>query len=195
MRKTDIIIIAALCVVLLGGAVTAIVLVNQPSERPTSIVATLTQPTRTYARGERIENDHIRVTAMFKSGAREVTGFSLNTREATNGGVVGNTEEKEQEITITFRGQSTKIKITVGAAVIRRMDLVSRPTKTVYRVGEAFVSAGFTARLVWTDHNETLSNTDVVFTNTSTSTTGLKIVTATHTASERFVTFDIIVNP
>jgi hypothetical protein len=194
MRKVDIIVIATIMIALIGGAITALVVINQPPPRPESIMISTLPSRTTYARGETIVTTNMVITAVFKNGNIETftRGFTLNTTTASNGSDP-NATDQPQDITVTFRKATATFQIIVGPAELREMQLSSPPNKINYRVGEPFVATGFKATLVWTDRRDTIEypHTGLTFSNQSTSTPGVRTVTATY--RDVTTTFTIVV--
>jgi len=195
MRKVDIIIIAVIMTVLLGGAVTALIVVNLPSPPPDAISIT-TQPTRTtYARGERINTSGLVLSALFpdESTRTNITsGFTITPEIASNG-PLGSLGTVQQEVTVTWRGKSTTFEITVGPATLERIEIVRFPTKRRYAINETPNWVGLQIRQVWTDRTDVINyphaGLSVTLPPNSMSTTGTRTVTVTY--QERTTTFTI----
>jgi hypothetical protein len=159
VRRIDIIVIATICIVFVGAAVIALVVLNQPPERPTSIFISnfpQTAPVEreAYARGERINTDGLVIRAVFPNRIETITsGLSFSTLTATNGGLFDNPAIIDQQITVSFRGVTAPepFTIRVGPSELREMRVLS--FRRNYRLNDKFDSANFRAELVWTDHH------------------------------------------
>jgi len=197
MRKTDIIIIAAICTVLLGGAVTALILINRPaSSIPIKEIIVNSPPSKiTYARGEEINTSGLRIGILHEDGSSSFvsSGFTISPSIATNGSNA-NATDIPQTITVTYKKHTTTFTITVGPAIIRSMSILSEPTKTEYTRNEPFSWVGFEVRLTMTDGTTKdlrWNDPELTLPTVSTSETGIRQITVTY--EEFNVQFDIIV--
>jgi hypothetical protein len=145
---------------MLGGAITALILVNQPPPRPDSIVISAVPTRTTYSRGETIVTAGMEITAAFPDGSVQTfrNGFTLSTTTASNGQDPTATDYT-QTITVTFRKATTTFNIKVGPATLSRIEIVRPPNKVTYNVNEAPNWEGLLVRLTWTDRHETVGPT------------------------------------
>jgi len=148
MRKVDIFIIGAICLVLLGGVIGGLFYINRPSPAPISIDIT-TQPDRlTFARGETISTTGMVITAHYQNGPSKErrSGFTISPSRFF--------EEGTRTITVTYRGKTDTYQVTIGAATLTRLQIIKDPTKTRYARNEAPDWSGMLIRLTWTDRTE-----------------------------------------
>lgn len=112
-----------------------------------------TPPSKTnYIAGENFESEGMVVTAVYESGAEKL----LVDYDITNG---TNLAEGQSAVTISYEGKQVRQAITVEKNVVTNISIKTPPTKTNYKVGESFATAGMVVEATYKNgKKETISN-------------------------------------
>lgn len=164
------------------------VTVNNPPATVSSI-AVQSKPTKTvYTVGEAFSSSGLSIKVNMSDGTSKTvtSGFTVS---APNMSTVGT-----KTVTVTYSGKSTTFTITVNPlATVSSIAVQSKPTKTVYTVGETFNLTGLSIKVNISDGTSKTVTSGFTVSSPNMSTAGTKTVTVTYQG--KTTSFTITVNP
>ena len=97
----------------------------------------------TYFSGDNFDRTGLVVTAQYETGASaEVVNYELSPTRLL---------QTTTEVTVTYRGASAKIPVTVRKKAPASLEITTQPTKRNYFMGDDFLSDGITATVTYND--------------------------------------------
>lgn len=94
-----------------------------------------------YNEGDMLSLEGIEVVAKYSDGTEKtVTDFTVDGYESTAG---------EHEVVITYMEKTAKFKVTVSKKQLKKIEITTPPTKTVYKQGEELDTTGMVVEAVY----------------------------------------------
>ena len=163
-----------------GATTTFDVTVNNPSVPVTlESIDILTKPTKlTYTIGEPIEDSGMKLRAYYSDGSTNdiSSGWDINPTKATSVGT--------QTITVTYGGETKTYTVTVNDVTVpvtlESIEIVTKPTKLTYTVGESISTSGMKLRLYFSDGSTTDVSTGWTINPTKATSAGTQRVIVTY---------------
>ena len=179
--------------------------VNEPQVIPPSPVVTLTsisvtaQPNKTeYEINENLDTTGLIVTATYSDGSTApVTGYTLSEPDMSTAG--------SKTITVTYQGQTARFVVTVNepqvvppepAVTLSSIAVTTMPNKTVFEVGDEFVTTGIVITATYSDNSTKNVTGSASFAGYNMSEAGTQTITVTYVEDgvTQTTTYQITVN-
>ena len=153
-----------------------------------SSISIQSKPTKTvYTVGEKFDASGLKIKVTMSDGtAKTITsGFTLSNPDMSTAGT--------KTVTVTYSGKTASFTITVNnpPATVSSIAIQSKPTKTVYTVGEKFDASGLAVKVTMSDGTTKTITSGFTLSNPDMSTAGTKTVTVSY--SGKTTTFTITV--
>ena len=171
-----------------GKTASFTITVNNPPATVSSI-AIQSKPTKTvYTVGEKFDASGLKIQVTMSDGTTKTitSGFTLSNPDMSKAGT--------KSVTVTYSGKTASFTITVNnpPAIVSSIAIQSKPTKTVYTVGEKFDASGLKIKVTMSDGTTKTITSGFTLTNPDMSKAGTKSVTVTY--SGKTASFTITVN-
>lgn len=154
-----------------------------------SSISIQSKPTKTvYTVGEKFDISGLAIKVSMSDGTTKTlsSGFTVSNPDMSTAGT--------KTVTVTYSGKTTSFTITVNnpPATISSISVQSKPSKTVYTVGEKFDTSGLSIKVMMSDGTTKTLTSGFTVSGPDMSTAGTKTVTVTY--SGKTTTFTITVN-
>ncbi len=143
---------------------------------PISSITADTEAAQTeYFAGDIFSRENLIVTATYEDNTTQIaTNYTLTPEILT---------EETTEVTITYRGKTTTVPVTVTPLEVTSITLTSPPTKTSYLAGEIFNPTGMVITATY-NSGKTEPSTDYTYSPTTVLSTDDTEITVTYTNKE-----------
>ena len=170
-----------------GKTTSFTITVNNPPATVSSI-AIQSKPTKTvYTVGEKFDASGLKIKVTMSDGTTKTitSGFTLSNPDMSTAGT--------KTVTVSYSGKTASFTITVNnpPATVSSIAIQSKPTKTVYTVGEKFDASGLKIKVTMSDGTTKTITSGFTLSNPDMSKAGTKSVTVTY--SGKTTTFTITV--
>ena len=170
-----------------GKTASFTITVNNPPATVSSI-AIQSKPTKTvYTVGEKFDASGLAVKVTMSDGtAKTITsGFTLSNPDMSTAGT--------KTVTVSYSGKTTSFTITVNnpPATVSSIAIQSKPTKTVYTVGEKFDASGLKIKVTMSDGTAKIITSGFTLSNPDMSKAGTKSVTVTYSGKTTSFTITV----
>lgn len=108
-----------------------------------SISLTTDDVKTTYVTGSAFDTTNLVVTANYADGTKQLaTNYTVTPQVLS---------ENDTKVTITYKGKTADIDVSVATRLVDSLEIAAPPTKTSYKAGEMFDPTGMIVRAVYTD--------------------------------------------
>lgn len=172
-----------------GETETFLLVIANPISATVSSISVQSKPTKTvYTVGETFNLNGLSIKVNMSDGTSKTitSGFSISSPDMTTAGT--------KIVTVTYEGKTTSFTITVNnpPATVSSISVQSKPSKTVYTVGETFNLSGLSIKVNMSDGTSKTITSGFSVSEPDMKTSGTKSVTVTYEG--KTTTFTITVN-
>lgn len=133
-------------------------------------------PTKTtYEIGETLNTSGLKLKANYTDGTTKIitSGYMLDTSGAF-------TTAGTKTVNVSYGGKTVSFTVTVNPAKLTSISVASKPSKTVYYVGDALNTSGLTLTAAYSDGSSKTISSGYTTSGFSSATAGTKTVTVTY---------------
>ncbi len=171
-----------------GNCTTTLYAIWEKIPATVSSISIQSKPSKTvYTIGEKFDASGLSVKVTMSDGTTKTitSGFTLSNPDMTVAGT--------KTVTVTYSGKTTSFTITVNnpPAVVSSIAIQSKPTKTVYTVGEKFDASGLSVKVTMSDGTTKTITSGFTLSNPDMTVAGTKTVTVTYSGKTASFTITV----